>query len=163
LPLLYTELTRRDRVRVFLGPSPEVIDGAANAAAVGTGDLRLRGKYVLSASDPIRVAAAVTLRVPTGDEDEFQGTGSTGVEPMLYASSARWSVNGWLGLQAFLNAGLDFDTADVDNSEGRWGLGLDASVTGRVGFALEILGRHAFDRIAAEGTFDFPRCTDRVE
>jgi hypothetical protein len=163
LPLLYTEVTRRDRVRSFLGASPSVIDGETDASAFGVGDLRLRSKYALSTSDPVRVATGMTLSLPAGNEDNLQGTGSVGIEPSLYAASSRLPVSKWLALQVFLNAGLNLEATDVGSSEGRWGLGLDASVAGRVAVAIEVLGRHAFDRIAPESSFDFLRCVDRVQ
>jgi len=162
VPLISTALTRRDRIRSFLGLGPESIEGTASASAFGTGDIRLAGNYVLTESDPVRIAAALAVRLPTGNPDDFQGTGSAGVEPAFHASSARWSVSQSLALRMILNGGLSVDAADVSGSEGRWGLGLDASMGKRLAFAVEMLGRHAFDRIAPEGTFDFRRCVDRI-
>ena len=44
---------------------------------VGIGDLLLRTKYHLIDNNGFNLAAGLTLRLPTGDEDDFQGLGDT--------------------------------------------------------------------------------------
>jgi len=72
------------------------------------------------------------LRLPSGNEDNFQGTGTTEVAPMLYASSASAGIGRWLQVRGYLNGGVNFNTDDVDQSEGRYGVGLDLGIADRV-------------------------------
>ena len=53
---------------------------------VGIGDLLLRTKYHLVDNNGFNLAAGVTLRLPTGDEDDFQGLGDTMTTPFLALS-----------------------------------------------------------------------------
>ncbi len=54
--------------------------------ASGIGDLVLRGKTRLWQGERLRFAAAVDVRVKTGDELNFLGTGAVGVRPFVAAS-----------------------------------------------------------------------------
>ena len=60
-----------------------------SASHAGVGDLFLRGKYRLFTGEILQAAAGLVLRFPTGDEDNFQGTGAFEVTPLVYVST-RW-------------------------------------------------------------------------
>jgi hypothetical protein len=62
-------------------------------SATGLGDILLRGKYTLVRADTTALAAALDLRVPTGDKDNLLGTGATQALVFLIASGeyGRWS------------------------------------------------------------------------
>src|SRR5262249_56714206 len=49
-----------------------------------------------------------------------------------------------------------------DQSEARWGIGLDWGINDRVTAALAFLGRNQFARVAPPGFFDFPRCRGTI-
>src|SRR5580693_3138084 len=52
-----------------------------SGGATGIGDVVLRGKYTVYNGERLAVAAGVDVRLPTGDELNFLGSGATGVKP----------------------------------------------------------------------------------
>ena len=159
LPILHTSLDRTDRVRLIGSPTTFREEGDS-AASTGVGDIFLRGKVALATTDALRLSAGLALRLPSGDPDDFQGTGSVDVQPSLFASRVLFERPGMLHIEAVLNAGMVFDTDDFDDSEGRWGAGFATSVGRRMALETAVLGRHAVDRLAPPGAFDLPRCLD---
>ena len=120
-----------------VGPS---IHGSSGEHATGVGDLLLRLKYQLPRLDWLRSAAALTLRLPSGDEDNFQGTGSFEASPFLFASTLLWDI-----VEPHANLGIDLRADDVARSQARYGIGVDVDVHPRVGLALGFLGRSEFE------------------
>jgi hypothetical protein len=49
--------------------------------AVGIGDVILRGKYTVYKGERLGVAGGLDVRLPSGDESNFLGSGATGVKP----------------------------------------------------------------------------------
>jgi len=137
-------------VRVVAPPIVNEDQGAS------VGDMAVRARWRFLERDTLHAAAGLVLRLPTGDE--FVGTDAVEVNPRLYASTRSFQPARWARLQGHLNLGMDFDTDDFGDSEGRWGLGLDWGVTEGLTAAIAVLGRHAVERLAPEGFFDFPRC-----
>ena len=135
----------------------QVQQDRVHATAAGPGDLFLRAKYRFARGRWGDLAAGLVLRLPTGDQDDFQGTGAVEVGPMLYASTARLPLGSILGLTGYLNAGLDLNAEEVDRSEGRFGLGADLHVGPRVTLATAVLGREPFSGIAPAVFFDVAR------
>jgi len=128
-----------------------------SSSKTGVGDIFLRAKYRFLDRDWLKTAAGLVLRVPSGNEENFQGTGRVEVGPLLYASSKSWQPFRVLRLQPYLNAGLNLEADEVDASEARWGVGVDLGLPEHVTGAVAVLGRHAFQRIAPAGFFDFRR------
>jgi hypothetical protein len=52
-----------------------------SSTAAGVGDVVLRGKYNVYNGERFAVAGGVDVRLPTGDESNFLGSGATGVKP----------------------------------------------------------------------------------
>jgi len=52
-----------------------------SGSASGIGDVVLRGKYTAYSGERIAIAGGVDVRLPTGDELNFLGSGTTGVKP----------------------------------------------------------------------------------
>ncbi|MGH9743012.1 MAG: transporter [Candidatus Acidiferrum sp.] len=52
-----------------------------SGSAAGIGDVVLRGKYTVYNGERFGVAGGVDVRLPTGDELNFLGSGATGVKP----------------------------------------------------------------------------------
>src|SRR5207249_1530660 len=68
--------------------------------AHGIGDLLLRVKTTIWMGERFRVAAASDFRLPTGDENNFLGSGTWGVNPFVIVSyRARVSPHVHLGYQ----------------------------------------------------------------
>ncbi|MGH8604016.1 MAG: transporter, partial [Gammaproteobacteria bacterium] len=79
----------------------------------GVGDLLLRTKYHLYQAPHLNVASALTLRVPTGDEDNFQGLGDFTVTPFFSLAHERGPFDLHIG------AGVEINTDDLDRSRVR--------------------------------------------
>jgi hypothetical protein len=111
------------------------------ASSEGVGDLLLRSKYVLRRREPLDVAVGLGVSLPSGRTEDFQGTGTTRVQPLLIGSRR-------LGqrLELFANAGADLNADDVDRSILRWAAGATASVVEPVVAAVTFLGRHELGR-----------------
>jgi hypothetical protein len=91
-------------IHAFHGADPDSALFSASGSAAGLGDIVLRGKYRVVSAAGGGLAAALDVRVPTGDESNLLGTG--GVQTRLYAigSFTRGKVS------PHLNAGYTFST-----------------------------------------------------
>ena len=112
----------------------------ASESAAGVGDLLLRAKYLVLRQDLVDVAALLGLSLPTGDRDNFQGTGTTRVQPTLVLSHVFGDR-----FEPLLNVGVDINANDVNRSIVRWAVGTTAQL-GPVTGVLVFLGRHELDR-----------------
>lgn len=112
--------------------------------AAGVGDLVLRGKWlVLDGNVP--TAFRFGVRLPTGDPDNFQGTGDVALIPGLLASTRYFRLASMLAVAGNVTGGLDADVETFDRSQAQWAAGVDAALGDRVGLAVSVLGRHALD------------------
>ena len=59
---------------------------AESGSATGLGDILLRAKYNVHRTSTTAYAAALDLRLPTGDKDNLLGTGATQAQAMFIAS-----------------------------------------------------------------------------
>jgi hypothetical protein len=132
---------------------------SASSSKVGVGDLLARTKWRFLEADRVRAAAGLGLRMPTGEEENFQGTGDTELSPQL-SLAADVGRLGRVRLVSNLNAAVDANLADGDRSQARWGLGLEVHAADAATVALAVLGRHPFSRVAPPGFFDLTRCLD---
>jgi hypothetical protein len=67
----------------------------ASGSKTGIGDISLRTKYHFWQRDMGGAAVGLNLILPSGDEDNFHGTGDTHVSPFLYL------LCGWLNSTAW--------------------------------------------------------------
>jgi hypothetical protein len=132
------------------------------SSKTGPGDIFLRGKYRLLHGAWGDLAAGLVLRAPAGNQDNFQGTGTWEPAPMLYAATPSLSLGHGVGLQAYANGGVELNGSAVDQSAGRFGLGLDCAVKERFTAAVAFLGREPFEGIAPPGFFDVTRVDPRT-
>lgn len=109
-------------------------NSSAHEDALGIGDILVRTKYSLIKHERFGLAAGLNLRIPTGDEDDFQGLGDTTVTPLLVGSApiGRHSLHGSLGFEA--NAG------QVDLSRFRYTFGFSVQALERLAILIDILG-----------------------
>ncbi len=131
--------------------------GDPSESAAGVGDLFLRGKYRFLTHPWGELAAGLVLRMPTGDQDNFQGTGDWELSPLLYASTRRFAIADSVTVQGFVNGGVDLNIDDVDVSEGRFGAGIDVAFGQRATVSVAFLGREPFHGFTPAGFFDVPR------
>lgn len=102
--------------------------------ATGVGDLVLRTKYHFLSSNGFNLASGLSLRLPTGDEDDFQGLGDVVVTPYLTVSQeyGRFDFH--------LQAGVDINADNTERSRVRYGAGVTVQLIERVAFLLDIIG-----------------------
>lgn len=114
--------------------------------ATGIGDVIFRGKVGLWAGERLRVAAAVDVRVPTGDQLNFLGTGAVGVRPFLAASwRGRVAPHGDFGFQWNGNSNIASingpgDSGKIPNNV-FWVAGADARVVKRLTLSGDYVGQ----------------------
>ena len=108
--------------------------------AFGVGDILLRGKYRLPLAGDFRAAAGLQFRLPSGNEDDFQGTGDFEASPGFFVSTILWDR-----VEPHLNLALDLVPADFEKGQARYGLGVDVDIIPRVNGSLAFLGRSQFD------------------
>jgi hypothetical protein len=159
LPLMNTALdlgVTRQRIQtagpdgVFAPNSGPVVTGISDDSKFGPGDLLLRLKYQLPRADWLRSAFGLLFRFPTGNEDNFQGTGDFWVTPAFYASTLLWDR-----VEPFVNAALDFDMNNSALSQARYGAGFDVDVVSWAGLVVAFLGRSQLDNPVEPGETDF--------
>jgi len=134
-------------------PGPQLV-GSLGATKVGVGDIFLRGKYQLPRWGIWRSALGLQLRLPSGNKDDFQGTGTFEASPFVYASTVLWSR-----VEPHADLGFDLRADDVARSSARYGLGVDVDATKRIGLALGFLGRSEFSRSSPAGETSFLHLT----
>ncbi len=105
-------------------------------SAFGVGDILLRAKYILRRERPFDVAAGLGLSLPSGDEKNFQGSGTTRVQPTLIFSRIFADR-----FQPLVNIGMDLNADDAGRSVFRWAVGGTATLVGPLTGALVFLGR----------------------
>lgn len=130
-------------------------DGSTRAS--GVGDMLLRAKYRFLARPWGQLAGALMLRMPTGDQDDFQGTGTWELSPLVFASTRRFPVARGMAVGFHFNGGLDLNIDDVDESQGRFGIGADLAIGTRATLSLAFLAREPFHGFASAGSFDVNR------
>jgi hypothetical protein len=106
----------------------------------GLGDVALRLKYSFLSGAGVDLAALVDVRIPTGKQENFFGTGK---------SNARVS---WIASKKFgdftphLNLGYEKRAASFDSDRLRVTVGFDQKVANGLTFAAEFLGSYAINR-----------------
>ncbi len=109
-----------------------------SGSASGVGDVALRGKLQMVRGDSGGLAFVADVRLPTGEEKDLLGTGTT---------RAKGSLIGSLHLGTFsshLNAGYTWSTKTGESpipDEISYAAGLDWAVNPRMTLAAEVLGR----------------------
>jgi hypothetical protein len=167
LPILASRLSVDSRATLFsfdpngsVSPIQRQIE-RDTLSKTGVGDMFLRAKYRFLTQGWGDLAAGLWLRMPAGSKDDFQGTGTWELSPMLYASTRRFPLAGPVSIQGFFNGGVDLNINDVDDSEGRFGAGIDFGFGQRATFSIAFLGREPFSSFTSPGFFDVPRLNPR--
>jgi hypothetical protein len=86
---------------------------------------------------PFDLAAGLGISTPTGNPQDFQGTGTTRVQPTLIASRVFFDR-----IEPLLNLGMDLNANDVSRSVVRWAVGATGRIVGDLGGALVFFGRN---------------------
>ena len=132
-----------DGTFVPVSPLPPAESGHTQGDKFGVGDILLRFKYRLTDLGPVHWASGLQFRLPSGDKDNFQGTGSFEISPSVIFSMVFWSR-----LTTYVNGAIDINAQDAGESQARYGIGADVDITRRIGLALGFLGRSEFQGTA---------------
>lgn len=119
-------------------------------SATGIGDIVFRGKATVWKGERAGIAAALDVRVPTGDELNLQGTGAPGVKPFVIASyRARVSPHVNVGYQwngdSVLAGNVITGTKGKLPNQFIYSGGVDIGISKRLSVSGDILGQHVFD------------------
>ena len=145
---------------------------ASSGSASGIGDVLLRGKYELYHGERIGFAAGVDVRLPTGDEENFLGSGTVGVKPFGVVSyRARVSPHAEIGYEKngkSLLAGTFVGTPT--NTKGSlpdrfvYVVGADVSIVKRLTGAFDFYGQRLFGvpQLFSNPYTDLGHCSDLV-
>jgi hypothetical protein len=136
VPVFYTGLDVQQTAQTLaFGTLPPT---AGDDTALGPGDLQLRTKYLFLESGQLKMAAGLGLRIPTGNEEDFQGIGDYTVTPSVVVS---W-VPGPVDLHASL--GVETDASDLQQSRATYGAGISLGVIERLTANLDVIGNSQF-------------------
>ena len=111
--------------------------------ASGIGDVVLRGKLGLGQGDWGGFAAAVDVRLPTGDAADLLGTGSTQVKGFLIASGGKTRFSPHVNLGYTFTG--DSDTFGELPDEINYAAGFDAALSSRLTLNADLVGRALLD------------------
>lgn len=101
---------------------------------LGVGDLLLRTKAQVLRSGPVLGAVGLTLRVPTGSEDDFQGLGDVTLTPYLALSHETGPV------ELHASGGFEIDADETDRSRARYGGGFALQLGERFDLMFDVVG-----------------------
>jgi hypothetical protein len=122
--------------------------GGSNSAnsSTGVGDIVVRGKYNIWHGERAAIAAGVDVRLPTGDELNYQGSGAYGVKPFgVFSYRARISPHVLVGYEwngKSITAG-DFVTGTKASvpSDFVYSAGADATITKWLTGSFDVIGQ----------------------
>jgi hypothetical protein len=110
------------------------------ANANGLGDLAVRFKYRLPGQGATGLGALLDLRLPTGDEKNYLGTGKFNARLALIGSGTIGSFT------PHLNLGYNYRGAELDSDELEFAVGFDQKVASGLTFAFDVLGELDLDK-----------------
>ena len=128
----------------------------SSGSSSGIGDILLRAKVALMASDSFDAAVAVDIHLPTGDPEKLLGTGFTQTRLMFIGGTTLGRVNPHVNV-GYTFGGLGMEFGADNRWEGSFGdpelfnrqpseefnytAGVDIAATGRVTIAGDVIGR----------------------
>ncbi|HLY37873.1 MAG TPA: transporter [Candidatus Binatia bacterium] len=119
--------------------------------AFGFGDTLLRAKYRLFDA-PVKLATSFGIRLPTGSEGDFHGTGDTSVAGGLILSRA-------FGAQdVHANVGVELNADDLQRSRARYAIGASLQRWERIALLVDLIGSSSF----VKDEFELPAPTGTV-
>jgi hypothetical protein len=120
---------------------------SSSANASGVGDITLRAKGTAWKGERMSVGLGVDLRLPTGDQQNFLGTGAAGIKPFaVWSYTARVSPHALVGYQANGSSviGGDLNTGRKDRIPGAitYSGGADVWITKRLTAGFDLVGQY---------------------
>jgi hypothetical protein len=149
-------------------PNHEMLTDTSHAvffdqkSASGVGDVILRGKYEVVKGEKAGLALGADVHFPTGDEENFLGSGTWGVRPFVtFSYAARVSPHASFGYQrngdSVLAGDITKNTKAHFPDVVTYTAGLDAGLTHRLSVTADFIGQSLVDvkQIAATTFTDF--------
>ena len=138
---------------------PQTVAGSA----AGFGDVTLAGKGTLYRTDRYGIAAGMELRLPSGDEQNFLGSGAVGLKPYLVVARQGWIDWHLDGIYQWnTNSSLTKNANGLQRPLPRYfgyTFGADiALINKRFTVAADLVGKHFFDapRISKASAVSYP-------
>src|SRR6267143_1593067 len=142
-----------------------------SGSATGIGDVDLRGKYEVYQGEHFGLAAGVDVRLPTGDEQNFLGSGAIGVRPFGVVSyDARVSPHAEISYEVNGKSTLAGDFVGRMATNAKSGLpdrfvyivGVDASIVKRLTASFDIYGQRLLGapQLFSRPYTDLGKCSD---
>jgi hypothetical protein len=167
VPVLQSNLGMALLSRTILnGPPGNFPPGAVSGGKTGLGDITIRGKGTVLKHGHFGLAGITDLRIPTGDEFNFLGSGAWGVRPAIAASyEARFSPHGNIGYQWNGNSALANPYIAATSANQRqlptsffYSVGADLAATRKLTIATDFLSARVFDglRLSRVNPFGYP-------
>ena len=139
-------------------------------SVTGLGDVILRAKYQFYSGERVGWAAGLDARLPTGDEENFLGSGALGLKPFLvFSYKGRISPHASVGYELNGNSLLygDFVAVPTNTKSGLpsrflYVAGADIAVTKRFTAAFDLYGQRIFEasQLLSGHLDDFGACND---
>ncbi|HUI64492.1 MAG TPA: hypothetical protein VL126_06610 [Bacteroidota bacterium] len=104
-------------------------------SATGVGDIAIRGKYSFLRSSDADAAALVDVRLPTGKQEDFLGTGKTTVRVWGILSRRMGEMT------PHINIGYAHKPAELESDAVEFRAGFESLLLSDLTFALDILGQ----------------------
>jgi hypothetical protein len=145
LPIVYTSLRVNSTARITNTTMPPVhfFDNAAQTITesrsidddnFGVGDLQLRTKLRLPDLGGVPVATGLSMRFPTGSQDNFQGFGDFTLTPFATAAKDVSQLN----LHA--STGFEIDPQELSRTRFRYGGGITWQAVERAALIVDFIG-----------------------
>jgi hypothetical protein len=119
--------------------------------AHGLGDITIRAKASVTPARRVNAAIGADIRLPTGDELNLLGTGTTAVQPFVVLSSTLQRVSPhanvsyqWNGSSVLAGNPASGESADFPDQV-MYSAGADISANDRLTLAFDVLGRYLID------------------
>jgi Putative MetA-pathway of phenol degradation len=160
VPILEVRMGMGSNATIFNFEAPPVNHKFANSASpfygqfsntgysFGMGDITLRTKYLARQREKYAVALGVDFRIPTGDPNNFLGSGTWGFRPFAIYSArvGRISPNASIGIQGNGSTVLAGDVTSQPVTKEHlpnlltYSVGAGASVSKKIGLSADFIG-----------------------
>jgi len=143
LPLIFThmELKATSLLDVGLvGEFTEQVDTSQDK--FGPGDVLVRTKYRLPDYASFKFASLLSVRLPTGNEDNFQGLGDVVVTPQLVVARNIGPHD------VHLNCGVDVNATNLEASRVRYAAGAGLYLTSALSALVDVIGTSSLSTVS---------------
>ncbi len=167
VPILQSNLGMSLLSRTILnGPPAGFAPGTVSGKKTGLGDIVLRGKATVLKRGHFGLAGLTDLRIPTGDELNFHGSGAWGVRPTIAASyEAKLSPHAnvgyqWNGNSAIANPYIAASSSNQQQlpTSAFYSVGVDAAASKKATIVADFLSARVFHalRLSQVSPFGYP-------